>query len=76
MGMLLRRVLKGKPLQELNALQSFLKGLRIKTLHLTKKVCEGKLRPWIKRIHGLAQRGKKPIQESGDEIPVPPRVKC
>ncbi|KAL8754799.1 MAG: hypothetical protein Q9184_005003 [Pyrenodesmia sp. 2 TL-2023] len=36
------------------ALQEFLKGLRIQALHLTKKDNEGKLQPWITRISGLA----------------------
>lgn len=37
------------------ALQEFLKGLRIQALHLTKKDNEGKMQPWITRIWGLAQ---------------------
>ncbi|KAL8883189.1 MAG: hypothetical protein Q9192_007375 [Flavoplaca navasiana] len=65
--------------EDLNKLQTFLKSLLIKALRLTKKDCEGKRRPWIERMHGLAQidddRGKKPIQESRDETPVPQKIK-
>ncbi|KAI4261483.1 MAG: hypothetical protein L6R42_003314 [Xanthoria sp. 1 TBL-2021] len=58
---------------ELDALQAFLKGLRIKALHLNKKNGKGNPCPWIKRISGLAQTtdGQTPPPTPGDKTNPP-----
>lgn len=58
---------------ELDALQAFLKGLRIKALHLNKKDGKGNPCPWIKRISGLAQTtdGQTPPPPRGDKTKPP-----
>ncbi|KAL8753977.1 MAG: hypothetical protein Q9184_005259 [Pyrenodesmia sp. 2 TL-2023] len=64
------------------ALQEFLKGLRIQALHLTKKDNEGKLQPWITRISGLApmtdgqtnEKVEGSARSSSEEVVNRPRV--
>ncbi|KAL8754944.1 MAG: hypothetical protein Q9199_003983 [Rusavskia elegans] len=71
---------------ELDALQAFLKGLRIKALHLNKKDGKGNPCPWIKRISGLAQitdgqtpptpgdKTNPPAQDPSKTVSLPPVV--
>ncbi|KAL8853079.1 MAG: hypothetical protein Q9221_002109 [Calogaya cf. arnoldii] len=54
---------------KLDTLQGFLKGLRIKALHLNKDN-DRNSRPWIKRIYGLAQ------QDDGRKTLKPPQEKA
>lgn len=49
-------------------LQNFLKRLRVRVTHIERKTASGKVRPRIKAISGLANKG------DGNGLPQPPRV--
>lgn len=65
---LLANVIGGYGIRNTYRLEKFLKGLRVRITHITRKNSRGQPRPRIRSIHGLANRG------DGGSSPNPPKV--